>query len=352
LSPESALSHAAQWYARSGIQEPSGGVARYYRTDLERNLPISTEITGYAISALLDLGQRAEALAAARFLCREAWNGSAMPFELEPSDAGLFTYFFDCGIIVRGLLAAWRAFRDQEFLDVAAALGKSMIADFAGTNGDYHPVLGLPEKQPLPYDRARWSRSPGCYQLKSGMAWWELFEITGDVAFREAYERLAEEAIRGFRIFLPGHTDPLKVVDRLHPFLYFLEALLPCISNPAYAGALCEGLFHLTCQLGETAARFERSDVYAQLLRIRIYADWAQIVRLDRLVAEHEAATLASFQATSPDLRIDGGFYFGRREGNFLPYVNPVSTAFGSQTLRLWQQHRTGGAPADWRLLI
>jgi hypothetical protein len=64
LSSESILSRAAWWYVRSGIQEPSGGVARYYRTDLERNHPISTEITGYTLSALLDLEQQTEALAA------------------------------------------------------------------------------------------------------------------------------------------------------------------------------------------------------------------------------------------------------------------------------------------------
>jgi hypothetical protein len=40
-------------------------------------------------------------------------------------------------------------------------LGKSMLADFAGTNGGYHPILELPGKQPLPYEPARWSRSPG-----------------------------------------------------------------------------------------------------------------------------------------------------------------------------------------------
>ena len=170
------------------------------------------------------------------------------------------------------------------------------------------------------------------------MAWWELFEITGDTGFRKAYERLAEEAIRSFRFFLPGHNDPFKVVDRLHPFLYFLEALLPCISDPTYATAFREGLRHLTHHLNQTAVRFERSDVYAQLLRVRIYGDWAHIEPLDQLAAQHEAATLASFQATSPDPRIDGGFYFGRREGKFLPYVNPVSTAFGCQALRLWQQ--------------
>jgi hypothetical protein len=346
------LSRAAQWFARSGIQEPDGGVARYYQIDLERNLPVSTEITGYAIGALLELGQQAQALAAARFLCREAWNGQTMPFELKPSDAGLFTYFFDCGIIVRGLLAAWRVSGEQEFLDVAAALGQLMITDFAGTNGDYHPILGLPAKQPLEYDPARWSRSPGCYQLKSGLAWRQLFEITGSIEFREAYECLTETAVKSFRFFLPGHTDPLKIVDRLHPFLYFLEGLLPCADDPARAAALREGLRQVKHHLNMTATRFERSDVYAQLLRVRIYAYWAQAVPLDRSSAEHEAATLASFQAPSDDPRIDGGFYFGRRGGNWLPHVNPVSTAFGAQALRLWQQHRTGGAPADWRLLI
>jgi hypothetical protein len=346
------LSRAAQWFVSSAIQEPGGGVARYYRTDLERNLPISTEITGYALSALLDLGQQTEALAAARFLCREAWNGCVMPFELEPSDGRLFTYFFDCGIIVRGLLAAWRATRDPEFLDVAAALGKSMITDFATVDGDYHPILELPGKQPLEYEPARWSRAPGCYQLKSGLAWRELFEITGEVEFRLAYECLAEKAVRSFRAFLPGHPDLLKFVDRLHPFLYFLEGLLPCASESVCAAAIREGLQLVTDHLQQTAGIFERSDVYAQLLRIRIYADWAQVVPLDQSSAEDEAATLASFQAVSDDPRIDGGFYFGRREENWLPYVNPVSTAFGAQALRLWQQHRTGGVPADWRLLI
>src|ERR1700719_4375150 len=47
--------HAGMWFLRSGIQETNGGVARYYRADLQRNLPVSTEITGYAISALIYL---------------------------------------------------------------------------------------------------------------------------------------------------------------------------------------------------------------------------------------------------------------------------------------------------------
>jgi len=53
LSPQ--LARAGEWFLHSGIQEPGGGVARYHRTDLDRNLPVSTEITGYAVSALIYL---------------------------------------------------------------------------------------------------------------------------------------------------------------------------------------------------------------------------------------------------------------------------------------------------------
>src|SRR5258707_3087888 len=37
------LHRAYAWLLRSGIQEPGGGVARYYRTDVEKNAPVSTE---------------------------------------------------------------------------------------------------------------------------------------------------------------------------------------------------------------------------------------------------------------------------------------------------------------------
>jgi hypothetical protein len=360
LSFDSVLARASQWFVCSGIQEPSGGVARYYRTDVAGNHPVSTEITGYAVSAFLFFEQPERAGAAARFLVRHAWNGDSMPFEMNHGPNGLATYFFDCGIIVRGLLAAWRATGEKEFLGVAAALGRTMAADFASTDGDYHPILKLPEKKPLPRDPLRWSQEAGCYQLKSALAWWELFEATGEGIFRESYESLLENALRGYFRFLPGHSDPLKVVDRLHAFLYFLEGMLPGAGEPAGSpataercrAALCDGIRRVASHLDQTASQFERSDVYAQLLRIRVFAGWMGIVPLDEAAARHEAAILAEFQAVSDDRRIDGGFYFGRRNGAWLPYVNPVSTAFAAQALALWRRHREGEAPANRVQLI
>jgi len=128
------LSRATDWFVRSGIQEDSGGVARYYRTDHARNAPVSTEITGYTVSALLSLKRSCEALAAARYLNR-VWDGNSMPFEVPCNSGEGYTYFFDCGIIARGLLAMWRSTRESEFLNVAAKLGNAMIVDFTAEEG-------------------------------------------------------------------------------------------------------------------------------------------------------------------------------------------------------------------------
>ena len=345
------VSRAGQWFLRSGIQEPSGGVARYYRADLERNHPVSTEITGYAASALVYLhsltgDQRYldRALAAGRFLAGAAWDPAScvLPFELDPP---AFTYFFDCGIAVRGLLSVWRATGAAEFLAVAAMLGDSMSRDFAASAAEFHPILSLPEKQPLPRDPARWSQSPGCYQLKSAMAWWDLSEATGDHAFRQPYEALLPAAILDASGFLPGHPVRANVMDRLHAYLYFLEGLLPCAGDPACATAIREGIARAAGYLREIAPEFERSDVYAQLLRLRMYA--AEIAPLDHAAAHEEAERLAAFQAASADPRVDGGFYFGCAAGAFLPYINPVSTAFALQAMALWD-----GADAYRHLLI
>lgn len=344
---------AGRWFLASGIQESNGGVARYYRADTEQNRPVSTEITGYAVSALAYLHEltgddryREQALAAARFLVRDAWwtDVGAMPFE---TDLQAPAYFFDCGIVVRGLLAAWRAARSDEFLDCAAAVGRSMVADFRAADG-WHPVLALPAKTPLLRDPARWSRLPGCYQLKSAMGWWDLYGATGDAAFRERYLESLAPALNGAGSFLAGGADRLEAMDRLHAYLYFLEGLLPAVEQERCALALAGGIGQVSGLLHEMETEFARADVYAQLLRIRILADAAGAAPLDRAAAAAEARTLAEFQAGSTDPRIDGGYWFGRKNREWLPHVNPVSTAFAIEALDLWERPagaRTPGRP-------
>jgi hypothetical protein len=327
---------AGRWFLHSGIQEASGGVARYYRSDLGQNAPVSTEITGYAVSTLLFLHQRIgdaayldAALRAARFLTRVAWDAklATFPFELAPGPA--FAYFFDCGIIVRGLLCAWRVTQEAEFRDIAIAAGRAMLTDFPSDQG-IHPILALPDKHPLARE-PRWSASPGCYQLKSAMAWHELFEVTGDRKFQTAYESALQAALENDYAFLAAEPGPLRVMDRLHAYAYFLEGLLPVLDRPECAAAFRNGVDRVSRLLREIAPTFARSDVYAQLLRARLLGG----LPLDETAAVHEAEQASSFQTAS------GGFLFGRRHGEALPFVNPVSTAFCVQALALWEDHLT-----------
>lgn len=345
----------------SGIQEHSGGIARYYRSDLARNNPISTEITGYGVSGLCYLHQltgEEKYLEAARkagyFLTRQAWNADLRIFPFEWFEDAAKTavtpaYFFDCGIIVRGLLKLWQATGEREFRDVAAACGESMAHRFPH-EGNLAPILHLPGLEPFEYGGS-WSNNPGCYQLKSALAWLELHEETGDAGFRANFESALELALADAPTFLPGTHDRLRVMDRLHAFSYFLEALIPVASVPRCGAALKEGIARLSEYLRSIRGEFARSDVHAQLLRVRLYTARAGVVRLNENEAAEEAAAIASFQYESGDPKMDGGFSFGRRNGADLPYANPVSTVFCLQAAAMWEA-RGGPMAESWRTLI
>jgi hypothetical protein len=343
-----AVQRAADWLIHSGIQEAGGGVARYYLSDSRRNARVSHEITGYAVSALtylyqatgdracLDAAQRAAASLIA------AWDESSatMPFEPVSDGEPAFAYFFDCGIIVRGLLAAYRATGHEEYLDKAKQCALSMAFDFMADEA-MHPIIRLPEKEPVEY-AGRWSRRPGCYQLKAAMAWREVAEQTNRPELMTAYERMLAYSLATHDRFLPGETDQEGVMDRLHAYAYFLEGLLPAADRSDCAAALRSGIDRISEWLHRVAPVFVRSDVYGQLLRLRLFAAGAGVIALDEIAAEEEANAIFDFQADDRDARIGGGFWFGAKRRAFLPFVNPVSTAFCAQALLMYDDFRAG----------
>ena len=336
------LKQAGDWFLHSGIQEPSGGVARYYRAESASNLPVSNEITGYFASALVELHRRTgdgeyldAAMRAASFLVREAWDKPSSTFPFEPGSN--LAYFFDTGIIVRGLVAVWRVTAEPELLACARDAALSLAFDFLG-EGAFHPVISLPDKQPLPYER-RWSRSPGCFQLKSALAWREI----GDAQAERMFEAMLDYALTNHHTFLELENEGDRLMDRLHAECYFLEGLLFAMNREDVREALMAGIARTAALLKEISEQFERSDVYAQLLRVRLIVHHAGAVALDENSAAEEAARLATFQETeSSDPRLRGGFWFGLKSRAIMPFSNPVSTAFGMQALALWHDHRAG----------
>jgi hypothetical protein len=352
----SPLARAGSWLLRSGIQELSGGFARFYRSEHEKNLPVSTEISGYAASALVFLYRNtkdAAYLDAARrtadFLVNQAWDESLQIFPYEhpsPSpDSSHLAYFFDSGIIILGLLAVWRETNEDRLLEIAVAAARGMNAFQA--NRDYHPIITLPRKKALART-ARWSTSPGCYQTKSALAWWELAAITGEEKLKQNYLDLIESGRHTCRGFLAGggteKRDRIKIMDRLHAYCYFLEALSPLLGQADCVNTYREVMGETARYLRELAPQFARSDVYAQLLRARVRA--SHVIPLDPIAAAEEASALAVFQAESDDPRIDGGYYFGKRAGAMSPHVNPVSTTFAIQSLEMWRAFQAGESEA------
>jgi hypothetical protein len=225
-----------------------------------------------------------------------------------------------------------------------------MLADFRERE-TIHPILTLPGKHPRPHE-PRWSANPGCYQLKSAMAWFDLHESTGDTRFLAAYEQALAAALASESAFLPGDALPEKIMDRLHAYLYFLEGLLPSADREECAAAIARGIGKVDRYIREISPVFVRSDVYAQLLRIRLFAGTLGIAAVDEAAAERDAGDAAKFQLESADLRIDGGFGFGRKSGKLLPFVNPVSTAFCAQALAMWSDHLAGALTPDRRTLV
>jgi len=351
----SASRAAGEWFLQSSIQKSNGGVARYYFSDRERSAPLTTEITAYSASALVRLSKQDSeapyldaAIKAATYLVN-AWDAecSAMPFERE-SEGSRYSYFFDNGIIVRGLLAVWRECAQEAFLATAVKVGDSMMRDFAD-DSHFHPILELPGKTPLALEPARWSRSPGCYQLKAGLGWYELWQITKNQRYLTCYRQLLNASLASHLLFLPGCDTEIPVMDRLHAYSYFLEGLLPVAGEPGSAEAMAVGIERLADFVRKLSPLFLRSDVVAQLLRLRLFADQFGVLPLHQHAAQKEILLLQSFQSDDPDTRLYGGFWFGKKNGKILPFMNPVSTAFCCQALEMWNQK---GRTWEWQSLI
>ena len=171
--------------------------------------------------------------------------------------------------------------------------------------------------------------------MKSALAWREI----GDPHARQMFDAAVRVAVASHESFLQEEKDREKLMDRLHAYCYFLEALLFTSEREA----LASGINRVAQLLREIAPLFERSDVNAQLLRVRLIAHHLGIVPLDENAAREEASRAASFQALeSADLHVRGGFWFGRKGAQMLPFSNPVSTAFCLQALALWDDHQAG----------
>lgn len=350
------------WLAHSGIQSESGGVSRYYAADTGHHREISTEITAYSIQAYLGLplpgepGLLSHALRAGQFLCYDTGNAQLglFPFEVArsgfpPSDR---VYFFDCGIIIRALLALWNTTMDPFYLERAEQCGAALMGRMSRVDGSFFPLLDMSSGVPSS-GSGTWSIEPDIYQLKVAMAFLVLAEATSSTMFSKLADNLLNWSLRQHEMFLPGPGEPARVADRLHAYCYFLEGLLPFLERRfECAQILHAGINRVEKLILETRRALERSDVMAQLLRLRLLADYIGVVELDQSAASWEADSIPAFQLFTADKQTNGAFSFGRRDGKLTPHANPASTIFCLQALRMWRDYQNGELRTTWKELI
>ena len=167
-------------------------------------------------------------------------------------------------------------------------------------------------------------------------------QATGDASFRRAVRARAGDSLRTYAAFLPGHPDRAQGDGPAARVLLFPRRAAAARPRPALLRCHATTGIRAWRLLREIAPEFERSDVYAQLLRMRVYADRAGVAPLDREAADFEAARLQTLRSARAAASISDA-----RAATGCPYLNPVSTAFAMQALAVWS-----GEPASIADLI
>ena len=204
----------------------------------------------------------------ARFLADSAWNPELKTFPFEHPSS--FAYFFDCGIIVRGLMAVWRQTARR-----TAARHRSCRLPLDADR--FRRGLRMPSDHRTSFENS--DRANGAVvarpRLLSAQIGTRLFRrCRSDLAIRCCVKHGKQRSACARWTFSRRRTDEVTrygVMDRLHAYCYFLEALTAVLDRPECQSAYATGMAAVERHLREIAPVFVRSDFYAQLIRALIY---------------------------------------------------------------------------------
>ena len=350
-----------QWLTRSGIQQTSGGVSRFYHTQASKYASVSTAATSYFICGLLQSSEIdpdaavERALGAGRFLMDDAFDDEVGLFRHEVVEEGElqpWSYLLDSTAGLRALIDLWKATQEPAYAEQAERCGIAIKEHLSRMDGSFFPVFDLGRQMPYEADEPWWQQ-PGVYHLKSALAFRLLAEAVGLYEFKAMSEDLLQWCLKRHEGFAEPEPTSEMTMSRLHAYCYFLEGLLPEAGlDPDASRALQFGILEIENLSQDVGHEFQRCDVLAQLLRLRLFADRLGIMELDYQQAGNEAAAIEEFQRQSSDPTIDGGFAFARKDSHLTPDGNTAATIFSLQALQMWEEASTGGFRRSWETLI
>jgi hypothetical protein len=369
---------AADWLVNSGVQVRSDnplhslGFACWYDSETQTMPYVYSEITGYLTTMMCDLYDQTgdarfleSARGAAAWLARTAHPATGGFRCLYPIESTRFDYknnqiyIFDTGVIISGLVDAFRASGDASYLQSAVTAADWLIRDLQKPNGAFYPVYEV-DSGKLPESDQEWSLCSGSYHTKVAIGLINLFDLTGNSKYRDAAIRACDYALSFQQADGRFISFPAEGGTNSHPHAYSAEGLWvvgSLLGRQDYLDAsarAAQWLLDWQSPEGVIPRHFhegkplynERVDVLGQALRLasihigegRLKLTQENTTKLDQLVA-----LILRNQAESDDVRVNGGFYFGRlSDGTLMPHVNVWVTAFAIQGLTAYAGVRDG----------
>lgn len=373
-----AVSKAAEWLVGSGVQVISDnplhkqGFVSWYEADTQSMPYVYSEITGYLVSMMCDLYDQTgdsrfldSATGAADWLLRTAdptTGGFRCLFPLKPSRFDYKynqIYVFDTGVIISGLVNVYRASKQDKYLAAAVKAADWLISDVQKDNGAFLPVYDV-EKQSFNEQDSEWSLCSGSYHTKVAIGLVNLYEATQNAKYKDAAIKACDFALTFQQADGRFISFPTEGGTNSHPHSYSAEGLWvvgKVLGREDYLQASAQAtswLLQWQSEEGYVPRHFhngeplynERVDILSQALRLaaihlaegRLPDSIETRAKLDKL-----AAVISRNQAVSEDVRINGGFYFGRlSNGDQMPHVNVWVSAFSIQGLGRYEGYLRG----------
>jgi len=235
------LKLVSNWISNSGIQNKEGGFHAWHDIDSNKYAFLYSEITGYGITSLLLINKLynqpecvEKAMLAAEWIEKTALHPcggiKTRLFQDDAKSDKMYCFIeenifsFDTAMVLFGLLSLYKTTNDAKILKTCKKIGDFLIKKMLNNDGSIAPIYSpRSDKKLEPMDK--WSNQSGSFHAKISMSFSELFEITGNIEYKNTAIKLCETALDKQDFSGRFITDRVSNTTHLHPHSYTIEGL-------------------------------------------------------------------------------------------------------------------------------
>ena len=356
------IGSAKNWILNSGIQnvatqvELEGGFNAWFNLEAKSYPYLYTEITGYGITTLLFLNKILKkdiyiqnAKRAADWIIHNALHscgGVRTRFYYKAIESDRMYSFesnnifsFDTGMALYGMINLYRVTQDEKYFEASKRMAEFLIHHMQNDDGSLSAIFNPVSKKVFD-SLDKWSSQASGYHAKVAMGLTAYYKLTNQAAFKDAAVNVCEFALTTQDLTGRFITDKAARTTNVHAHCYTAEGLLFVgghfeidtfiqAARQATEWSLCKvsdvGISELYDASGDPLIPFQRSDIFAQVLRL------ASVFTIKEK-REHLLTGLLSHHYSGGGSQ-DGGFFYSKTGMD----LNACCTMFALQALMLIQ---------------